>query len=707
MIIQSLKLKNFKNYSDKDVTFKKGLNVVYGENERGKSTIIDSIFTVLFTATKEGVNKSFEQRLSWNKDISPELTITFLYKNDIYILDKLFSTATEGLTKKDVNKKITNPKNIALTISKFLGLENEEIYEETGVFRNLDLEASGIGSKKLSTILQSISIGADSDTDVDSILKNIGKEISDLKLGLDRATKNPGVIKSLQVRLAEEQSEYVKLKGEWDKLQVSIKSKDSNTEKLASIKEKIADIKDHIDKATQYEKAEVEMITLSNEITDIENRLGEIANLKVKIKELSERLETYKISASDLEELSKSVHDLSAEISSNEAEIARIKALITSKEVAIGEGKPKSNINPLVIASLIFVLGVGIYFLLFPNIVVLLFSAVISIVTYLLLNQSPSNTNELKNRSDEIAKLRADEQNKEKEKIDLKETIGKALSEFECKTESEFFEKKAKFISDSELMREMSEIYDTQLSKGGEEVLIQKQKELILKKKELEVAVIEKLKDYKVNKDNLVLKKRELQKLEDEEYLIREKQIASKTRVGDAVVDIDMIISKEEMIETYKKQLDRANSKLKVLELLDQTLRQALKNTAIGVSEFIRLDVEKYLSVLTNGKYSKIKITDDFTPLVYIKEKDEYLDPVGLLSKGTINQIFFLCRLAYFKSIVGDSRPPIIIDDALVSFDKERLKNMKKILEELSEEFQVILFTCHDDYKTWGFYQEL
>ena len=122
MIIQSLKLKNFKNYSDKDVTFKKGLNVVYGENERGKSTIIDSIFTVLFTTTKEGVNKSFVQRISWNKDIQPELTITFLYKNDTYILDKLFSTATEGLTKKDVNKKITNPKNIALTISKFLGL---------------------------------------------------------------------------------------------------------------------------------------------------------------------------------------------------------------------------------------------------------------------------------------------------------------------------------------------------------------------------------------------------------------------------------------------------------------------------------------------------------------------------------------------------------------------------------------------------------
>ncbi len=707
MIIQSLKLKNFKNYTDKNITFKSGLNVVYGENERGKSTVIDSIFTVLFTSVKEGVNKSFEQKKSWKGDLMPDLTVGFKYKNDTYILDKLFSTATESMTKKDSDKKITNPKNIALTISKFLGLENEEIYEETGVFRNLDLEATGIGSKKLSTILQSISIGADSDTDVDSILKNIGKDISDLKLGLDRATKNPGVIKSLQVRLAEEQNEYVKLKGEWDKLQTSIKSKDSNTEKLASIKEKITDIKDHIDKATQYEKAEVEMITLSNDITDIENRLNEIANLKVKIKELSERLETYKISASDLEELSKSVHDLSAEIASNEAEIARIKALVIAKEVAIGEGKPKSNINPIVIASLVFALGVGIYFLLFPNIVVLLAAVLLSLVIYFILNQSPSNTNELKNRSDEIAKLRADEQNKEKEKIDLKETLGKALSEFECKTESEFFEKKAKFISDSELMREMSEIYDTQLSKGGEEVLIQKQKDLILKKKEIEISVLEKLKDYKVNKDNLVLKKRELQKLEDEEYLIREKQIASKTRVGDAVVDIDMIISKEEMIETYKKQLDRANSKLKVLELLDQTLRQALKNTAIGVSEFIRLDVEKYLSVLTNGKYSKIKITDDFTPLVYIKEKDEYLDPVGLLSKGTINQIFFLCRLAYFKSIVGDSRPPIIIDDALVSFDKERLKNMKKILEELSEEFQVILFTCHDDYKTWGYYQEL
>lgn len=707
MIIQSLKLKNFKNYSEKDVTLKSGLNVVYGENERGKSTLIDSIFTVLFIGTKEGVNKTFEQKKSWNGDKAPELTMEFKYKNDTYILDKLFTTLEESLTKKDSDKKITNPKNISLSISKILGLENEEIYEETGVFRNLDLEATGIGSKKLSTILQSISIGADSDTDVDSVLKGIGKQVSELKLGLDRATKNPGIIKSLQTKLLEEQTEYIKLKSEWDKLQTSIKSKDSNTEKLAGIKEKITEIKDYIDKSTQYEKAETEMVTLGNEITDIENRLGEIASLKVKIAELKERLKTYKISLEDLEQLSTSVHDLSAEILANETETTRIKNLITAKEVAITEGKSKSTVNPLIPALLVIILGIGIYFLVLTNPIVLLGSAMIALLIYFLLNQNTSSSNELKNRTDEISKLKADEQIKEKEKVDLKEILSTSLNEFQCKTESEFFEKKAKLISDSELMREMNEIYDTQLSKGGEQVLIQKQKELILKKKELEIAVLDKLKDYKLSKDNIVLKKRELQKLEDEEYLIREKQIASKTRVGDALVDIDMIISKEEMIESYKKQLERANSKLKVLELLDQTLRQALKNTAIGVSEFIRLDVEKYLSILTNGKYTKIKITDDFTPLVYIKEKDEYLDPVGLLSKGTINQIFFLCRLAYFKSIVGDSRPPIIIDDALVSFDKERLKNMKKILEELSEEFQVLLFTCHDDYKTWGYYQEI
>ena len=39
MIIQELRLKNFGKFTDKSIQLKEGMNLMYGENESGKSTI--------------------------------------------------------------------------------------------------------------------------------------------------------------------------------------------------------------------------------------------------------------------------------------------------------------------------------------------------------------------------------------------------------------------------------------------------------------------------------------------------------------------------------------------------------------------------------------------------------------------------------------------------------------------------------------------
>ncbi len=44
MNIEKLKLKNFRNYSDKEITFKPNLNVIFGFNGIGKTNIVESIY---------------------------------------------------------------------------------------------------------------------------------------------------------------------------------------------------------------------------------------------------------------------------------------------------------------------------------------------------------------------------------------------------------------------------------------------------------------------------------------------------------------------------------------------------------------------------------------------------------------------------------------------------------------------------------------
>lgn len=52
MRINGLKINSYGKLKDKDIAFKNGINVVYGENEKGKSTLLNSIVNILYGASK-------------------------------------------------------------------------------------------------------------------------------------------------------------------------------------------------------------------------------------------------------------------------------------------------------------------------------------------------------------------------------------------------------------------------------------------------------------------------------------------------------------------------------------------------------------------------------------------------------------------------------------------------------------------------------
>ena len=63
------------------------------------------------------------------------------------------------------------------------------------------------------------------------------------------------------------------------------------------------------------------------------------------------------------------------------------------------------------------------------------------------------------------------------------------------------------------------------------------------------------------------------------------------------------------------------------------------------------------------------------------------------LSRGTADQLYLAVRLAVCRLCLPQ-KPPLVLDDALAAFDDERLGLALELLEELSREQQVLLFTC-------------
>jgi exonuclease SbcC len=99
VIIKNIYLENwkiFRNPFERDFT--EGLNIIYGPNESGKTTLIDSIRTIFFSKhTSQSVK--IKSLIPWGSSLSPGATITFSHFDELYRITKKFVSSRSLLEK--------------------------------------------------------------------------------------------------------------------------------------------------------------------------------------------------------------------------------------------------------------------------------------------------------------------------------------------------------------------------------------------------------------------------------------------------------------------------------------------------------------------------------------------------------------------------------------------------------------------------------
>ncbi|WP_226576703.1 ATP-binding protein [Halobacillus litoralis] len=105
---------------------------------------------------------------------------------------------------------------------------------------------------------------------------------------------------------------------------------------------------------------------------------------------------------------------------------------------------------------------------------------------------------------------------------------------------------------------------------------------------------------------------------------------------------------------------------------------------------------EEYFTKLTEGQYIHIHFPEGLEHLK-IKHKNGLVYTLDELSRGTRDQLYISIRLALGVTMAETLRLPFLVDDAFVHFDSVRLQAMVQILEELSVEHQMIIFTWRSD----------
>ncbi len=146
----------------------------------------------------------------------------------------------------------------------------------------------------------------------------------------------------------------------------------------------------------------------------------------------------------------------------------------------------------------------------------------------------------------------------------------------------------------------------------------------------------------------------------------------------------------EEQITALERRLER-------LRLTRELLLEANRRYLSDLSPLLKPRIEIYLPALTCGRYTQVQMGDGLLFQVYHPQAGDWLDAdphESGWSAGTLDQIFFACRLGLCDALAGDRRLPLLLDDPFLAFDSERLQAAMELLTRITQHTQVLLFTC-------------
>lgn len=157
--------------------------------------------------------------------------------------------------------------------------------------------------------------------------------------------------------------------------------------------------------------------------------------------------------------------------------------------------------------------------------------------------------------------------------------------------------------------------------------------------------------------------------------------------LGDPLLLQAELEQKQAQHETLQKEYEAISLASAVLEDANTAL-QSRFSPALGEK------AANIFTKLTQGKYNKVLLDRKMTPSA--QEYGSFLSrEILTLSQGTADQLYLAVRLAICDMVLpAANRVPIFLDDALVTFDDDRMAAALDYLVEIAMQRQILLFTC-------------
>ena len=634
MKINKIKINSYGKLKDKEINLKDGINIIYGENEAGKSTLLKFIVNSFYGISKNKKGKEysdFERYLPWvGEEFSGKIEYELNNKNKYEIYrdfrkknPKIFNDKMEDISKE-------------FNIDKTKG--NEFFYEQTKVDEELFLSTVVVGQ-------QEVKLGKQEQNVLVQKIANLvgtGDDNVSYKRAIDRINRRQldevGTAKSREKPINVIDRKIKELESEKQELTLYENFKYEIEENKNNLKEEIKNLENENNLLkeikTIYEKEKIE-----NEKIKIKE------NIK---KENLEKINLIKNKINEIKNNNKNILELNSEKNKNNNEIK----------------KEKNKINKKIIFLILFILLINIsQFIFIKN----------KIINYILLLTVPTvliYSIYLKNKiNKKINKLETQEKNN---LINL-EKINSEINNLN--NEINLLEK-----NNNDLEKELINLKNNLNLK------------INLEKEKIKNNYLNKIEKNKIN--NLINSENLNYKIETLQNEINNKKI----ELHKLELDQKNIEPKLDNLSKIEEELVNSNEKMSTLrkintsfELAKNALSIAYEKMKNTVTPKFTGELSKNISEITKGKYSKIML-NDMEGLMVELENGNYI-PASKLSIGTIDQLYLSLRLSMVNEL-SEENMPIILDEAFAYYDEKRLENILLYINEKFSNNQIIIFTC-------------
>lgn len=634
MKINKIKINSYGKLKEKEIKLKDGINIIYGKNESGKSTLLNFIVNSFYGISKNKKGKEYsdvEKYTPWlGEEFSGKLEYELNNKNkyEIYRDFKKKNPKIFNENMEDISKEFN--------IDKSKG--NEFFYEQTKVDKELFLSTVVVGQ-------QEVKLGKQEQNILVQKIANLvgtGDDNVSYKRAMDRINR----------RLLDE-----------------IGTQRSREKPINIINKKIEDLEQKKQELEKYEDIKYEIEEnknkLEEEISDLNNKNNLLKEIKI-INE-KEKIEKEKIKIKEnikkenIEKI-KLIKEKINKIKNENKNIFEINNEKTKNNKKINNEKNKLNKKIIIVFIFLLIINFLQFIFIKNKLINYIFLLTVPMaLIYFIISKNKLNKKIKKQKN-------IDENNlKNIEKINLEIN--------NLNNEINLLEK-----NNNNLEKEINNL------KSNLNLKINLEKEKIKNKylNKIEKSEI-------INFINLENINYEIEKLQNE---INNKKIRSHTLELDKKniePKLDNLSKIEEELVNNNERMSTLNKLNLSFELAKEILAESYEEMRNTVTPKFTQELSKNISEITEKKYSKIMFNDEQGLIVEL-ESGNYV-PASKLSIGTIDQLYLSLRLSMIDEL-SEENLPIILDEAFAYYDTERLTNILKYLDEKYKTHQIILFTC-------------